>query len=315
MIEQIENFLGGNLVAHIIRTVLVLAGLWSVRRLILRVVYQRTDDAELIYSWRKTIEFISMVIGVLAIAIIWLGDGDGLQSVTTYLGLLSAGIAIALQDPLTNFIGWVFIVARRPFEVGDRIQIGDVSGDVIDIRYFQISMLEIGNWVDAEQSTGRLIRVPNRFVFSQPVANYTSGIQFIWNEIPVEVTFESDWRAAKTLLEEIAVTYSLQPTQEEAAEIHRTAKRSNIRTPRITPVVYTKVESSGVVLTLRYLCPPRRRRGSEQKIWEAILELFANRDDMDFAYSTQRVFYHPREGKTLMNDYSTVAHPHIVEDL
>jgi small-conductance mechanosensitive channel len=315
MIEQLQTLLSNVLVIKAITTLIGLVALLVVRRLILRVVYQRTEDAEAIYTWRKTTEFIGMLLGVIVIAAIWL-EGNGMQSASTYFGLLSAGIAISLQDPLTNFIGWIFILARRPFEVGDRVEIGDIAGDVIDIRYFQISLLEIGKWVDAEQSTGRIMYLPNRFVFNHPVANYTSGIRFIWNEIPVEVTFESDWRAAKTLLEEIAVTYSLQPSEEEVAEIRRTAKRSNIRAPRTTPVVYTKVAASGVVLTLRYLCRPRRRRNSEQQIWEAILELFASRDDMDFAYPTQRIFYHPHEGKTLMDDHSEVAHPrsHLMED-
>lgn len=317
MIEYIRTFIDQDhpFGENTLLTVVVFFVLWLLRRLILRLVYRRTDDVDAIYSWRKTTEFIVIIVGVIALLSIWFG-GNGMQSASTYLGLLSAGIAIALQDPLTNLIGWLFILARRPFEVGDRIQIGDVAGDVIDIRYFQISLLEIGNWVDAEQSTGRILRVPNRFVFNQPVANYTSGIAFIWNEIAVEVTFESDWKAAKTLLEEIATTYSLQPTEQEVAEIHDTAKRSNIRTPRTTPRVYTKVAASGVVLTLRYLCRPRQRRGSEQEIWEAILELFASRDDMDFAYPTQRVFYHPREGKTLLTDHSEVAHPrsHLVEE-
>jgi small-conductance mechanosensitive channel len=77
-------------------------------------------------------------------------------SVVTYLGLVSAALVIALQDPITNFVGWVFIISRRPFEIEDRIQIGEDAGDVIDIRFFQFSLNEIGNWVDADQSTGRI---------------------------------------------------------------------------------------------------------------------------------------------------------------
>lgn len=298
-----------------VETAAIIVIIWIARRLLLRFVEQRTDDVNMLYTWRKTTEFVSLFIGLLIIASLWLGTG-GNRSASTYLGLLSAGIAIALQDPLTNLIGWVFIVARRPFEMGDRIEIGDVAGDVIDIRLFQITLLEIGRWVNADQSTGRIVRVPNRFVFSQSVANYTSGIPFIWNEVPLEVTFESDWRIAKQLLEEIAGRFSLQPTEEEAEDIRRTAKRSNIRTPHLTPVVYTTVAASGVVLTLRYLCRPRQRRNSEQQIWEAILDVFAEREDIDFAYPTQRIFYHPREGKTLMTNHREVMYPrsHLVED-
>ena len=100
-------------------------------------------------------------------------------------------------------VGWCFILIRQPFKVGDRIQIGKVAGDVIDIRFFNFQLNEIGNWVDADQSTGRIIHIPNGIVFTEPQANYTAGFQYIWNEIPVLVTFESDWKKAKQLLTDI----------------------------------------------------------------------------------------------------------------
>ena len=123
-------------------------------------------------------------------------------SVGTFLGLVSAGIAIALKDPLVNMVGWLFILIRQPFKVGDRIQIGSAAGDVIDIRLFQFSINEIGNWVDADQSTGRIIHIPNGIVFTEPQANYTAGFQYIWHEISVLITFESDWKKAKQILKE-----------------------------------------------------------------------------------------------------------------
>ena len=92
---------------------------------------------------------------------------------------------------------------KRPFEVGDRIQIGDQKGDVIDQRIFMFTVLEIGNWVDADQSTGRVIHIPNGKIFLETLASYTKGFEYIWNEIPVQVTFESDWRKAKNILESL----------------------------------------------------------------------------------------------------------------
>jgi small-conductance mechanosensitive channel len=129
-------------------------------------------------------------LGVSLLAWIWVEE---LLSLSTFLGLVSAGLAIALREPLINLMGWAFIVWRRPFEMGDRIEIGGQAGDVIDMRVFQFTLLEIGNWVDADQSTGRAIHVPNGKVFSESLANYSKGLAYIWNEIPVRVTFESDW--------------------------------------------------------------------------------------------------------------------------
>jgi small-conductance mechanosensitive channel len=214
----------------------------------------------------------------------------GVGQFATFAGLVSAGLAIALRDIVANLAGWVFLVWRRPFVVGDRIEIGEHRGDVIDVRAFQFSLMEVGNWVDAEQSTGRVLHVPNGLVLTQTVANYSRGFPYIWNEIPVLITFESDWKLAKEILLEV-VTNRPEALSERAEQALREAsKKFFIRYPTLTPTVYTSVEESGVLLTLRYLCPPRRRRGTEQSIWEAILEAFAEEPRIDFAYPTTRFF-------------------------
>lgn len=89
----------------------------------------------------------------------------GIQSLATFLGLVSAGLAIALKDLVTGLAGWIFIIWRKPFGVGDLIQIGNNSGDVIDIRPFKFIIMETGNWVDADQSTGRITHIPNSSVY------------------------------------------------------------------------------------------------------------------------------------------------------
>jgi small-conductance mechanosensitive channel len=216
----------------------------------------------------------------------------------TYLGLVSAGLAIALQDLIVNLAGWGFIIWRRPFSVGDRIQLTDHSGDVIDVRLFSFSLLEIAGRIDAEQSTGRVIHIPNGKVFREPIANYSQGLAYIWNEIPVKITFESNWEKAKGLLENL-VNQNAPPVEEnDKANKTKSGRRFVITYDNVTPTVYTQVASSGVLLTLRYLVPPRQRRNSEQKMWEAILRTFGQHADIDFAYDTYREFRNWREGKS-----------------
>ena len=310
MIEQFNDVYAtyGNIITRTIASIVIILGVWFVCQLLLRFINRQEVNTDTVYAWNKTTEIVGLVLTLIALFSVWFSD-RGFQSASTYFGLLSAGIAISLQEPLVNVIGWLFIVVRRPFEVGHRVEVGDVAGDVINVQFFHFTLLEIGNWVAADQSTGRVIRVPNRMVFNGTIANYTSGISFIWNEIVVEVTFESDWRRAKVLLQQIADKYSLEPTSLESAEIRKTARKSNIRLPQLTPIIYTKVVSTGVDLTLRYLCRPRDRRNSEQRIWEAILDTFSEEDTVDFAYPTQRLFYHPHEGKTLLRDHTEVSHP------
>jgi small-conductance mechanosensitive channel len=220
-----------------------------------------------------------------------------LTNLGTFLGLLSAGLAITLKDPVLDVAGWLFIIARRPFTIGDRIQLGSYAGDVIDIRLFQFTLMEIGNWVDAEQSTGRIIHVPNGMIFTNPLANYNKGFNYLWNEIPVLITFESNWRKAKSLLLNIASMHAAFLSGDAENRIKEASKKFMISYSKLTPIVYTCVRDSGVLLTIRYLCEPRNRRNTVEAIWEDILEEFAKHRDIDFAYPTQRFYNNRNEGK------------------
>ncbi|MCO5185057.1 MAG: mechanosensitive ion channel family protein [Anaerolineae bacterium] len=277
-------------------TALIILLLMLVRFVVTRVVARRTDNPATIYAWRKGVEYVGLVIGLLLISRVWF-TGSG--SFVTYLGLLSAGLAIALQDPITNLIGWLFIVSRRPFEMGDRIEIDGVAGDVVDIRYFQFTLLEIRNWVDADQSTGRLVHVPNRLIFSHPVASFTGAFEFIWNEINVLITFESDWRLAKRLLQEIAERHSAEMIADARSEVRKAALRIPVRYDNLSSRVYTKVLDSGVLLTIRHVCNPRHRRAAVEMYWEDILDVIAEHDSIDLAYPTQRIYYQSAENDSI----------------
>jgi small-conductance mechanosensitive channel len=273
---------------------MIILGLWLTRLLVLIVVNRRSDDVRVLYRWKKSTQYLAVTIAVFSLGVIWI---HGFSSFATFLGLLSAGLAIALKDLVANFVAWAFILWRRPFEVGDRIQIGGTAGDVIDLRIFQFTLLEIGNWVDADQSTGRVIHVNNGRVFTESLANSTKGFDFIWNEIAVLVTFESDWKRAKELLAEIAAKHGAELSATAEAKVRQAARKFMIFYSKLTPTVYTTVRDCGVLLTIRYLCDPRRRRSTEEAIWEDILDAFAATDDIDFAYPTQRFYDNVTEGK------------------
>ncbi|MFY0697294.1 MAG: mechanosensitive ion channel [Balneola sp.] len=280
--------------SQILKTLVVIFILWVIRSLTLRVVHKNVESKRTTYKWRKNLTYISAFIGVILIAQIWF---SALGNLSTYFGLLSAGLAIALKDPVTDLAAWLFIIWRKPFDVGDRIELGKSKGDVIDIRPFKFTILEIGNWVDADQSTGRVIHIPNHTVFTEQLANYTSDFQFIWNEIGIMVTFESDWKKAKEILSTIAEEESKDFIEQAKEQIKRAAKSYLIEYRYLTPIVYTNVKDSGVMLSIRYLTDPRRRRGSAQAIWERALDEFSQSDSIDLAYPTIRVFNNPKEGK------------------
>jgi small-conductance mechanosensitive channel len=279
--------------SKVISSIVALLLVWLCRAMLLRFVFGRVSDQGSRYRWRKNSATLAFLVALVIVARVWF---EGLASLTTYLGLLSAGLAIALKDPLTDIAGWLFIVWRRPFAVGDRIQVGAVAGDVIDIRLFQFSLLEIGEWVHADQSTGRIVHVPNSTIFTQHQANYSQGFEYIWNEVPVLVTFESDWKKAKEILKVIADRHGTPDGEEAAEQVARAARTFLIFYDTLTPIVYTAVRDSGVELTIRHLCNPRRRRTVTEAIWEEILEEFSRCPDIDFAYPTQRWYDGVKEG-------------------
>ncbi len=280
--------------AKLLISIAIIIGLWVLRTAAVHLVNRGVEEVRLRYRVRKGVTYAIVGIGILAIGALWV---EGVRSLATYLGLLSAGLAIALKDLVENIAGWIFIAWRRPFRVGERIKIGEHAGDVIDIRIFQFTLLEIGVWVNADQSTGRIVHIPCGTTLREPLINYSRGFHYIWDELPVLLTFESDWRKAKELLLGIVCQDAEELSESAKQRLREASERYMIFYDKLTPTVYTSVEDSGVLLTMRFLCEPRARRGTRQRIWEDVLDEFARHDDIDFAYPTQRFYDNRAEGK------------------
>jgi small-conductance mechanosensitive channel len=295
-VDWTEQSLGisPTLASRLLQTVVTIVLVFGLRRVSRRLLARAITEGSTRYLVNKGVAYALGVTGILALLKIWT---DGVTGVATYLGLASAGLAIALQDPLTNLAGWLFIVLRRPFSVGDRIQIGVHTGDVVDIRIFRIILLEIGNWVHADQSTGRLLHIPNGWVFKNAVASYDQAFGYIWNELELTLTYESNWRKAKDVLTRTVTEHSEQLTLDAQARLFAAAEHYHIKFAKLTPVVWTSVADSGIKLTMRYLCRPRDRRSSSSEIWESVLESIASMPDVDLAYPTTRYFDNVGEGK------------------
>ncbi len=271
-------------IVRLVLSAVVLVSLFLLRWVVLRTLQSRLEEPASLFRVRKWVAYLITGIGFLLLVQIWFG---GVGGVTTYLGILSAGIAIALADVLENLAAWFYIVVRKPLVVGDRIEIDGIRGDVVDVRAFRFSILEVGNWVDADQSTGRLIHVPNGKVFTTEVANYTEGFPFIWEEIPVLVTFESDWRKAEDLLRRVLAERA-PDTGEVRRAIAGAGRAYLIRYTHLDPNTYITVKDSGVEVTGRYLVPVRERRKYTDVIWREILDGLAAEPAVELAYPTTR---------------------------
>ncbi len=288
MQKLLDNlFIQGNreILLKIFYTVIILLISWIVKFIISHIIHKNVEDNNAKFTGKKIIHYFVTLLSIIIIGSVWIVN---FSKIGTVFGLFAAGIAISLKDLFLNIAGWLFIYIRRPFSIGDRIEIDGSAGDVIDIRLFQFSILEIRNWVDADQSTGRIIDIPNGLVFTNQQINFNKGFDFIWNEIKILITFESDWEDAKIILNKIIISET--ETDQAKIKLSEATKKYIITYNNITPIIYTSIEESGVLLTIRYLCNPKKRRDSEHNIYERILIEFSKNKSIDFAYPTKRLY-------------------------
>lgn len=290
MIDSIADWLNlTHTQAQLVLSALWLAGLVVIRAAVLAIVKRRIEDTGVWYRTRKLLTYTTGLIGAIVVATLWV-EGSGIP---TYIGFLTAGLAIALSDVLKNLAGWLYIVIRRPFRLGERIEVRGHKGDVVDIRAFRFTLFEIGTErVDAEQPTGRLLHMPNGTLFTEPVANYTEGFRHLWLEIPVLITFESDWEEAELLLSQ--VIEEVAPDRSEVAagmELRKSADHYRIGLTMLDPVVFVTVRQSGILLTARVVAAVGRTRIMEQEIWKGFLRAIADRPDIELAYPTIRTHF------------------------
>ena len=225
------------------------------------------------HVYRKRATYTTTLIYLLLLIPIWAGSTKQWATVFSVTG---AGVALALRDVLLNLAGWVYIVFRRPYREGDRIEMDTIKGDVIDIQLFQTTLLEIGNWVGGDQSTGRMIQLPNGKIFQMPLFNYTKGFEYIWDEVSILVTFESDWHKAEEMLLKAGDEVSRDIQYQVKSKIRRLESKYLIYYTTFTPIVY--------------MTETKKRRSWENIISRKIMEDINSLTDVALAYPTVRVY-------------------------
>src|ERR1700726_3150440 len=170
-------------------------------RVLEKTLPRRFGRADARYKVRKLIVFSGYFSILLFLAFLF---EDRLGRLSFAIGVVGAGVAVALQDVLASFAGAFSIGFSKLYAVGDRVQIGDTRGDVIDIGLLRTTLLETGNWVSKDLYNGRLVRIPNSIILKGSVFNYSQGFQFIWDEIKVLFTTTSDSHYARQMLLRVA---------------------------------------------------------------------------------------------------------------
>jgi len=250
------------------------------------IITKRISQSKARYSFRKTTQLLFVAASAVVVLRIWIVNP---QALLVAYGLVGAGVAIALQDVFKNFAGTIAILTTSIYRVGDRIEIGEKYGDVIDIGLFYSSLLEIRSWVDGDQTTGRITTIPNGMVLGQPLNNYTKDHSFIWDEISLPITYQSNWKKAVEIIEALVASHTNKDTERAEKEILRLEQKYYLTRRNIVPKVFIKPTDNWIMLSIRYVVDVRDRRLVSNKISSDVLARIEQENDITIASQTLTV--------------------------
>ena len=245
---------------------------FGILKSIVRALYSRADVSNKKKYFRNRMLKIALnIISIVLVILLW---GHRISGMVTIISFLSAGIAIAVKEIIFDFFAGIYINMKKIFELEDRVEINGIKGDVVNIRSLGFEVLEVGDRVHAEQSTGRIIHIPNSFVFLYPLKNYTKAFKYIWDEITVKVPLDADIEKTKEVLYDIVNSNEILETIPKKMEdaVADVTVEYRIYYNYLDPIIYTEIVDSHVELYIRYIVHPKKSRIVEDEIYLKILE-------------------------------------------
>lgn len=267
------------------------------------------QDNEARYRARKALSFLQFLVSVMVLALIF---SERLAGLTVVLGVAGAGIAFALQEVIASIAGWMAISSGGFYTTGDRVQVGGIRGDVIDIGVLRTTVMEVGQWVNGDLYNGRIVKIANSFVFKEPVFNYSADFPFLWDEITLPVRYGSDWKAAKTMLvgvaEEVCAEFAAR--SKEAWSI--AVRKYRLEDAPVEPMVTMTANDNWLQFTLRYIVDYRKRRAVKDQLFTRILEeVDRSENRIRLASTTVEIVNLPRLDVDIADSHITAASKYV----
>jgi small-conductance mechanosensitive channel len=259
-------------------------------RAIRNTIKRRVEDATRLQSMRVVVRNVLVVIGFVIILLIWLPRGNNLL---TALGILGAGLAIASQEMIGSLAAGLNIWVGNLYRIGDRVRIGDVVGDVMDISLLRTTVMEVGEWVKADQYTGRVVNVANRVVWTHSVYNYTQHWGYLWDEITLPITYESDWQRAAEIMLAYGQTYTEELQADAEAKLSRLVDRYPLKELKVEPTLYLAMTDNWVEITLRFVVDAQARRKVKDQLHRELLQHFQAEENISVASTTIEIVGFP----------------------
>ncbi|WP_227938066.1 mechanosensitive ion channel family protein [Alkalihalobacillus deserti] len=284
MEDSIVALMSNLLLTNVVIVLIGITFIVVIIKLLQKSTSRYVKDHDNRYKTRKMINVLGYIIALIFIAIVY---NDQLGGITVVLGVASAGIAFALQEVIISIAGWISILVGNIFKTGDRIKMGGIKGDVIDLGILRTTIMEVNEWVDGDLYNGRIVRVANSFVFKEPVYNYSNEFPFLWDEIKIPIKYGSNYKAAKEIVSKVGLEITGDYANNASQHWNEMVKNFLIEDASTQPMVTLIANDNWVEYTLRYVTHYRARRTTKDLLFTKILEEIDNAPEkIQFASAT-----------------------------
>lgn len=264
VLELVEN----PMVIKVAKLVLWILFIILIIGFIRKTLKKHIENISIRYKAQKGVEIIGYVL--IIFLILMAITVDSIKDYTIIIGLFTAGITFTLQELILSIAGSFYIFFVRVYKPGDRIEINNIKGDVIDIDSIYTTIMEMGEWVNSDNYSGRIVKISNAFVFKGPIKNYSMDFPFVWDELNILITYDSDSALAKTLMMDCATEILSDYTEKSKAKWEEMVEHYYIENATLEPTIAMNLTDNWIQLNLRYITDYKRRRNTKNELFEHI---------------------------------------------
>lgn len=271
--EQLTNFINSELGVKLVKLTITLFIILIILFFTKKAIPKYVKNTNSRYKARKFTNLIGFILIAFAVLIIF---SQQLNGFTVFIGVAGAGIAFALQELIASMAGFIVIHTANFYNVGDRVMVGGIKGDVIDIGLLRTSLMEIGDWVDGDLYNGRMTRVANSFIFKEPVFNYSGDFPFLWDELKIPIKTDSDFEYAREVFLDILNEINSEYAKEAKSHWNKMTEKLMIEEAKVEPFISMQFDQNWITFILRYVVNYKSRRSTKDKISTRILKAIQN---------------------------------------
>lgn len=270
--------------------------LWSIMKFLIIILFvffiinylrkylkKKIPNLTVRYKSQKGVEIIGYIVLLIIIIIYFTGT---IKDFTVIIGLFTAGLAFTLQELILSIAGSVYIFLVKVYTPGDRIEINGIKGDVIDVDSIYTTMMEIGQWVNSDNYTGRIVKLSNAFVFKGPVYNYSQDFPFIWDEFNLPIRYGSNIDLAKSIIIKTATETLSEYTMNSKAQWNAVVNKYYIEDAQVDPTLAITLTDNWIQFNLRYIVDFKKRRLTKHVLHDKIRKEIEKTNDAVILAST-----------------------------